>query len=145
MKKYIMFKSMLWTKPIRSEYIYCCRMSVLAKKASPMWFVTQQWTKAAAHTVSHLCLDGYSQAPETVVIIISLQSFTVIGSFWLETLSGRGTLEAELMLPEPQPLTVGKKANRLRWREETESRRRTWQRSSAPRTRALWEQEPNPL
>lgn len=106
-----MFKSMLWTKPSRSEYIYCCTMSVLAKKASPMWFVTRQWTKSAVHTVSHLCLDGYSQAPETVVIIISVQ---VIGSFWLETLSGRGTLGAELMLPEPQQLTVGKKANRLR-------------------------------
>lgn len=101
--------------------------------------VTLLWNKTAAQYCLALLMDA--QASEDVLIIISS---LVTPSSSLEVLSGRETLEAEPVLPEPQPLTVGRKANLLRWWEETESRRRTRRRSSAPRTRALWEQEPSP-
>lgn len=68
--------------------------------------------KPAAQYCLISLMDGCRSASEAVVILVST---LVIGSSWLEVLSGRETPEAEPVLPEPQPLTVGKKANLLRW------------------------------
>lgn len=77
-----------------------------------MWLVTLLWKKTAAQYSLIPLMNSYSRASAIDVTIIRL---FVIRSSWLEVLIGRETPEAELELPEPQPLMVGKKANLLRW------------------------------
>lgn len=67
--------------------------------------------KTVAHNVVSHVTDSHSQAAERAIII----TLIVTRSFWLGVLSGRETLEAELVLPELQPPRVGKKANPLQW------------------------------
>lgn len=96
--------------------------------------------KWATHiTVSDLC---WTEAARNGVIIFSQ---LVIHSSWLEVPNAQETRGAKPELPEPQPPTACRKANQLLWWAGKESRRRTRRRSSAPRTPALWEWEPNPL
>lgn len=118
------------TPPSASVRLILCR-NILKFWSSKSSCVTLSWVFCCTATVK--------LNPSRILTAI------VILSSSGEGLNEPETLEAERGLPERPPPTVCRKANRLRWRGETASRRGTGRRSSGRKTPDLWGEEPNPL